>query len=335
MAIESQREDARNEQPLDRGEVARLAYSYWEQRGRPHGGHEEDWLRAEAELRRRRSPSDERTVVGVFTSMNDAQSALEKLEAEGFSRDEISLIANKGAGRDAHADAASEETGSDIAADAGIGAAIGGVGGLLLSFAGLIPGVGPIVAAGPIIAALGGAGIGAAAGGIIGALTETGVPEDVARHYADGVRRVDVLITVRANGARASRAAEILDHAGAVDIDDRISAWRSRGWTGFDPNAAPLSADELRREREYYAAARQQGREWARMSHAKPGSGLAAAEAGNAEKDAARTSRQAEDTIGAGRRDVENRDLASRSGTSDQRSGASRIYERSRSWPLL
>src|SRR5579884_601508 len=90
MAIESQREDARNEQPLDRGEVARLAYSYWEQRGRPHGGHEEDWLRAEAELRRRRSPSDERTVVGVFTSMNDAQSALEKLEAEGFSRDEIS-----------------------------------------------------------------------------------------------------------------------------------------------------------------------------------------------------------------------------------------------------
>ena len=48
MAIESQREDARNEQPLDRGEVARLAYSYWEQRGRPHGGHEEDRLRAEA-----------------------------------------------------------------------------------------------------------------------------------------------------------------------------------------------------------------------------------------------------------------------------------------------
>jgi hypothetical protein len=140
-----------------------------------------------------------------------------------------------------------------------------------------------------------------------------------------------VLITVRANGARANRAAEILDHAGAVDIDDRISGWRSRGWTGFDPNAAPLNADELRREREYYAAAQEQGREWARMSHAKPGSGLAAAEAENAEKDAARTSREAEDAISAGRRDMENRDLASRSGSSDRRSGAARIYERSRS----
>lgn len=332
MATESERDHARNEQPFDRDEVARLAYRYWKQRGRPHGGHEEDWLRAEAELRRRRSPADERTVVGVFTSMNDAQSAFEKLEAEGFSRDEISLIANKAeAGHGAHSEATAADKGSDIAADAGIGAAIGGVGGLLLSFAGLIPGIGPIVAAGPIIAALGGAGIGAAAGGITGALTETGVPEDVARHYAEGVRRGDVLITVRASGARASRAAEILDHSGAVDIDGRISAWRSRGWTGFDPNAAPLSADELRREREYYAAAREQGREWARMSHAKGGAGLATAEAENAEKDAARTSREAEDMISAGRRDLENRDLASRSGTRDQRSGASRIYERSRS----
>jgi hypothetical protein len=330
MATESERDGARKEPALDREEVARLAYSYWEQRGRPQGGHEEDWLRAEAELRRRRSLADDRIVVGVFNSIDDAQRAFEKLEAGGFSRDEISFIANKaGASRRAQMDAAGEDTESDIAADAGIGAAIGGVGGLLLSFAGLIPGVGPVFAAGPIIAALGGAGIGAAAGGIVGALTETGVPEDAARHYAEGVRRGDALIAVRAEGARANQAARILDLAGAIDIDDRISTWRSRGWAGFDPNAAPLSADELLREREYYAAAQEQGREWARRSDAKASAGLAAAEARNARKDAARTSREAEEAIGAGRRDSGRRDPRPRSADSDQPAGAARIYERS------
>jgi hypothetical protein len=305
-----------DEQLLDRDEVARLAYFYWEERGRIAGGHDEDWDRAEAELRRRRLISlNQRTVLGVFQSIDEAQRAFGDLEADGFSRNEISLIANKagayksgetGRERAAELNAAAESAGSDIAADAGIGAAIGGVGGLLLSFASLaVPGVGPIVAAGPIIAALGGAGIGAATGGIIGALTETGVPEEAARHYAEGIRRGDVLIAVRAEGARADRAARILDGNGAIDIDDRLSAWRSRGWTGFDPDAQPLSADELRRERQYYAAAREQGREWTQMSQTKTGGGLAASEAKNAKKDAARTSRQAD------------------------RSGATRIYGRS------
>jgi hypothetical protein len=332
MATESERGGARNEPALDREEVARLAYSYWERRGRPHGGHEEDWLRAEAELRRRRSLAGDRIVVGVFNSIDDAQRAVEQLEADGFSRDEISFIANKaGASRRAQMDAAGEDADSDIAADAGIGAALGGVGGLLLSFSGLIPGVGPVFAAGPIIAALGGAGVGAAAGGIVGALTETGVPEDAARYYAEGVRRGDALIAVRAEGARANQAAKILDHAGAIDIDDRISTWRSRGWTGFDPKAAPLSADELRREREFYAAAQEQGREWARRSHANASAGLAAAEARNARKDAARTSREAEDVIGGRRRDSGRRDPRARSADSDALAGAARIYMRSRS----
>ena len=77
---------------------------------------------------------------------------------------------------------------SDVVADAGIGAAIGGVGGLLLSAAGAltIPVIGPILAAGPIAAALTGAGIGAAAGGLIGALTESGVPEEDAEILCRG-----------------------------------------------------------------------------------------------------------------------------------------------------
>jgi hypothetical protein len=198
----------------------------------------------------------ERTVVGIFRSMDDAQRALDALQQEGFSRDEISFIANKNASESwGGSDAATDkgDTASDIAADAGIGAVLGGVGGLLLSFAALaIPGIGPVLAAGPILAALGGAGIGAAAGGLIGALTESGIPHEHAEHYAESIRRGDILVTIRAEGARADRAAEILDDNGADDIDRRVSEWR----------AEPLSSDELKRERDYFRAAGEQGNEW-------------------------------------------------------------------------
>ena len=108
------------------------------------------------------------------------------------------------------------------------------------------------------------------AGGLIGALTEHGVSEEDARHYAEGVRRGDILITVHATGARADRAASILDDNGAININDRISAWRKRGWTAHDPNAMPLTADELERERNYYAAADKQAKEWSAAAGKPP-----------------------------------------------------------------
>src|SRR6476646_1547308 len=117
-----------------------------------------------------------KTIVGVFNSVQDANATVHDLEAQGISRDEISVVANKNASGYETMD--ERDKTSDVVADAGIGAAIGGVGGLLLSAAGAltIPVVGPILAAGPIAAALTGAGIGAAAGGLIGALTESGIP---------------------------------------------------------------------------------------------------------------------------------------------------------------
>jgi hypothetical protein len=143
---------------------------------------------------------------------------------------------------------------SDVVADAGIGAAIGGVGGLLLSAAGLLtlPVIGPVLAAGPIAAALTGAGVGAAAGGLIGALTEAGIPEEDAKHYAEGVRRGDILVTIRTSGMLADRALEIVDLHHAVNVNDRVSDWQKRGWTGWSHNHEPLSEDELKRERDYY-----------------------------------------------------------------------------------
>jgi uncharacterized membrane protein len=190
----------------------------------------------------------------VFDSVQDAQEAVRDMEMEGISRNDISIVANKNATGYENMEA-SDKT-SNVVADAGIGAAIGGVGGLLLSAAGLItvPVIGPILAAGPIAAALTGAGIGAAAGGLIGALTESGIPEEDAKNYAEGVRRGDVLVTAKADGARADRASEIMDNHGAVDVNDRVDNWRQRGWTGYNNNAQPYSPDELRKERSYYSS---------------------------------------------------------------------------------
>lgn len=199
--------------------------------------------------------SETRTVVGVFNSVSDAQGAVRELESEGISRSDISLVANKNAVGYDTMDAGDRDKASDVVADAGIGAAIGGVGGLLLSAAGAItiPVIGPILAAGPIAAALAGAGIGAAAGGLIGALTESGVPEEDAKYYAEGVRRGDVLVTVKAQGTRADHVSDVLDRHNAVDVDDRVGNWRERGWSGYSNEATPYTEDQLREERGYYA----------------------------------------------------------------------------------
>ena len=193
-----------------------------------------------------------KTVVGVFSSVRLAQDAVSALEREGIRRDDISIVAHQNAaGYDTLED---RDKTSDVVADAGIGAAIGGLGGLLLAAAGAItvPVIGPVLAAGPIAAALTGAGIGAAAGGLIGALTESGIPEEDAKYYAEGVRRGDVLVTVRTADASASRIQDIMDDHGAVDVDQRVASWRDRGWGGYDAEAKPYSAEEIRTERSYY-----------------------------------------------------------------------------------
>ncbi len=210
--------------------------------------------------------SASKTVVGIFDSMNQAENAVRALESAGISRGDISVVANKntsGSDETTGSETATTAGASHVATDAGIGAALGGVGGLLLAFAGLaVPGIGPILVAGPILAALGGAGIGAVAGGVIGALTEAGVPEDEAHYYAEGVRRGQVLVTVHTDESRADQARQVLDSSGAVDVESRASEWRDRGWSGHNAGAEPLSADELRRERDYYSAADRQGNEW-------------------------------------------------------------------------
>ena len=144
---------------------------------------------------------------------------------------------------------------SGAATGAVTGGVVGGAAGLAASLMGLaIPGIGPIIAAGPIVATLSGAGVGAVAGGLIGGLTDMGVSKTDAEYYAESVRRGGALVTVRADDSRAERAADIMRDHGAIDIERRADQWRERGWKGWNEKATPYTTAELDRDRDLYGA---------------------------------------------------------------------------------
>ncbi len=194
-----------------------------------------------------------KTVVGLFDTFSEAQNVVQELVNNGFNRNEISILASDARGEYSRA-VGDTGTGSATAEGAGAGAlgggVLGGVLGLLVGVGALaIPGIGPVLAAGPLAAALGtagastlvGAGIGAAAGGVIGALVGAGIPEEDANFYAEGVRRGGTLVMVRSSDDMANRAYDVMQRYGAVDVDKRSGDWRSSGWSGFDPNAEPYT----------------------------------------------------------------------------------------------
>jgi uncharacterized protein (TIGR02271 family) len=101
-----------------------------------------------------------------------------------------------------------------------------------------IPGVGPIIAAGPIAAALAGAGVGAVTGGLIGALVDAGIPEEEANIYSEGVRRGGTLVMVNASDDRASEVARIMERFNPVNVDERSAEWEQAGWERFGQTTA-------------------------------------------------------------------------------------------------
>lgn len=185
------------------------------------------------------------TVSGLFDTPAEATAAVRDLQALGIARDDISVVASN-IGKDGD----TSDVAVDASAGAGLGAAFGGLGGLL---AGLgivaIPGVGPVVAAGWLIAtaagAAAGAVVGGAAGGIVGALTESGVPERDAHVYAEGVRRGGTLVTARVADDRADLARGVLHDARSVDIERRRADYERGGWTRFDPDAPVPPRDRV------------------------------------------------------------------------------------------
>ena len=181
-----------------------------------------------------------KTVTALYENYPTANSVVEDLVKHGFQRDDISIMAQEALTKD-DIRVPEEET-SGTAIGAGVGAAIGGAGGLIIGLSALaIPGIGPIIAAGPLVAALVGAGVGAAAGGLIGALTDIGVPEEEAHYYAEGVRRGGVLVTVHAADDTAERVASVLATHHPIDLSQRVEEWRQSGWSRFDAAAEPAA----------------------------------------------------------------------------------------------
>lgn len=169
-----------------------------------------------------------KTVAAFFDRFLLAEDAIDALQKAGFDRNNISIVSS-----DANKEHERRITGgmSEMLSGAGAGAAIGGIAGLVLGLAALsIPGVGPIVAAGPLATSLGSAGLGAAAGGLLGAFKEAEIPENDAHYYAEGVRRGGAVVLVKTDDEHASEAQRILDDAGAADIEQRGAEWQKEGW---------------------------------------------------------------------------------------------------------
>ena len=209
-----------------------------------------------------------KTVVGLFDDFTEAQNVVQDLVNAGFSRNDISIAANQTAsgytGDTAGDGGAASGEGHAVGKDAGVGAGVGGVVGLLVGLGALtIPGIGPVLAAGPLAAALGitvgstvtGALIGGAGGALIGALTHIGVPKEHAEYYNEGVRRGGTLVTVNAPDDMAQQAVDILNGRGAVDIDERGASYRTGGYTGHSEAAPAYTAEDITRERDAYRAA--------------------------------------------------------------------------------
>lgn len=194
-----------------------------------------------------------RTVTGLFDRFDEAQRVVETLVNNGFSHEEIGVFAREGQS-DQVREYSVGETGTTTTAEGAGAGAVGGtiLGGTLGLLVGtgllIIPGIGPVLAAGPLAAAIGsaaaavgatalGAGVGAATGGLVGALVGAGLPEEHAEYYAEGVRRGGTLVTVTTDDSRANIAENLLRQHGAVNIDQRSAEWRASGWTGWDVNA--------------------------------------------------------------------------------------------------
>jgi hypothetical protein len=190
-------------------------------------------------------------VTRLFDTYEHASLAVTELEANGVPHSAISLVANNVDDRYSNiVPAAHHESSAGAAAGTGatLGTVIGGGAGLLAGLGMLaIPGVGPVVAAGWLIATAVGAGIGAASGGIIGSLVGAGVSETDAHVYAEGVRRGGTLVTVKVDDAQATTIERILDKHGAVDTVARGDAYRAEGWSRFDEDAPAYRVDATTR----------------------------------------------------------------------------------------
>jgi hypothetical protein len=161
-----------------------------------------------------------KSVFGIVGSRPQAESLVTALQGAGFTSNDISvLFPDKGATRDfAHKEGTKAPEGAVVGG--GVGGVAGGVLGLLAGIGTIaLPGLGMLIAAGPVMATLGGAAVGAAAGGLVGALVGMGIPEVQAKIYEGKLRDGNILVSVHTDDAkRVDAAKRIFESQGAKDV---------------------------------------------------------------------------------------------------------------------
>lgn len=159
-------------------------------------------------------------VFGIFHTRDQAELSVDRLQAAGFSNDDISVLLQEFASSKDFAHEKNTKAPEGTTAGVVAGGAIGGTLGLLAGIGALaIPGVGPFIAAGPIMVAFAGLGAGGAVGGLIGALIGLGIPEYEAKRYEGRIKEGGLLLSVHCDtSGEIMRAKELLQEGGAQDI---------------------------------------------------------------------------------------------------------------------
>ena len=157
---------------------------------------------------------------GIYKTQAGAERAVDALKQAGFRNTDISALLPENQGTKDFAHEKNTKAPEGAATGAGTGAVLGGALGWLAGIGALaIPGVGPFIAAGPIMAALAGAGVGGTVGGITGALVGMGIPEYEAKRYEGRVKEGGILLSVHCDSSDwTKKAKEILERTGAEDV---------------------------------------------------------------------------------------------------------------------
>jgi len=195
-----------------------------------------------------------RTLTGLYDSYDDAKITIAELQNSGVKADQISVLANNARGDYNVIASEGNEAGPGAEAGAAFGAITAGGTGLMAGLGMLvIPGIGPVVAGGWLLATAiglaGGAVVGAAAGGLVGTMVGNGVLDEAANINAEGVRRGGTLVTVRIEDPMVPVAGAILAKHRPVNLAERGREYRVAGWTRFDAAAPPYTPTALPRER--------------------------------------------------------------------------------------
>jgi hypothetical protein len=178
-------------------------------------------------------------VFGIYSTLVRADQATDALVKAGFPASDISALLPDNLGSKEIGTQKATKAPEGAATGAGSGALLGGALGLLAGIGALaIPGVGPLIAAGPIMAALAGAGVGGAVGGVTGALIGLGIPEYEAKRYEGRIKKGGILLSVHCDTSdEVKRAKEIMKNIGAEDVSS----------TGESSSDYPAGEPQVRR----------------------------------------------------------------------------------------